>query len=81
MKTNDIGKVELFEFEITNLVTSMDTNIEMLMKHVDAYPIIKHIVGYVKYDMDTFKKHCGLPVNLTDPATQSQIEKESYGKV
>lgn len=77
MKTNANGNVELYDWQVSNLISSMDFNIKMLEKHTELHPTIRHIVGYAKQDLNTFKKACGIPVNLTDPETQTKIE-EAY---
>lgn len=80
MKTNDIGKVELYPFEITNLTTSMDTNINMLEREAENYPLISHLIKFIRDDMNTFKRHCGLPVNSNNVIHKIK-EQTNNGKV
>jgi hypothetical protein len=58
MKLNENGNVELYDWQVRNLVSGMKNNIELLEKLRD--PLAGLIVSFIKDDMDTFKKHCGI---------------------
>lgn len=58
MKKNSSGNVELYDWQISNLISGMKTNVELLEKH--GSPLTQHIIKFINVDMDTFKKHCGI---------------------
>lgn len=60
MKKNSSGNVELYDWQISNLISAMRNNIEMLEDHGVGSPSIQLIIKFIKDDMETFKKHCGI---------------------
>lgn len=65
------------EHQLQTHIDLMEHNIKLLRKLND--PATELVTRYIEQDLNTLKKNCGIPVNLTEPGLQSKIE-EAYNK-